>query len=446
MPIQGADVEALEEAAVHFERGSEVVLGAQRLLHSMTSSLGWSGPDQRRYRNEWEGRLSPMLVSSADLLTRIAGTLRIQAHEQTLASADDGRHMVGIATAPANGRGTGGPPPTPLVPPTRPTPLARLAPPPPLAAGRISERSTTGVDYLLVPGTDPRRQFLVHDPRGDGRAVEVFGDLATARRIGIWVPGVGSTIADFDDPASLGANRIVSGTDGLAMIQWLGYDPPDTIVHAAVEMGAGADRAAEDLNRFVDRLRSALPDGSRRTIIIGGHSYGAVVAATAASQGTSADTLVLAGAPGVPVRSVDEMTLNGAKGSTGSVFVAANTFDPVRVGSLADDVVDTTFHSLVTLVTHLPLPGMSLLGGIGHPGDHTLWSRMHTDPTGPSFGATRLSSGPGSDPSGILARLGFSHRYTEDNPEALAAIRRIFESGPPDRDTPSDTNRVGRSR
>jgi hypothetical protein len=42
------------------------------------------------------------------------------------------------------------------------------------------------------------RWFLIFDARGDGRVVEVLGDLAGADRIAVLVPGVGSTLADFD--------------------------------------------------------------------------------------------------------------------------------------------------------------------------------------------------------------------------------------------------------
>ena len=34
------------------------------------------------------------------------------------------------------------------------------------------------------------RQFLTFDPRGNGRIVEVFGDLVAADRIAVLVPGV----------------------------------------------------------------------------------------------------------------------------------------------------------------------------------------------------------------------------------------------------------------
>src|SRR4051794_7348067 len=41
------------------------------------------------------------------------------------------------------------------------------------------------------------RHFLAFDTRGDGTAVEVVGDLATADRIAVVVPGVDTTLATF---------------------------------------------------------------------------------------------------------------------------------------------------------------------------------------------------------------------------------------------------------
>ncbi|MGW0434934.1 alpha/beta hydrolase [Micromonospora sp. NPDC003197] len=42
------------------------------------------------------------------------------------------------------------------------------------------------------------RNFLAFDPRGSGTAVEVLGDLTGADRIVVLVPGVATTLADFD--------------------------------------------------------------------------------------------------------------------------------------------------------------------------------------------------------------------------------------------------------
>ncbi|MEK8110123.1 alpha/beta hydrolase [Micromonospora sp. M12] len=84
------------------------------------------------------------------------------------------------------------------------------------------------------------RRFLLFDRRGDGRAVEVLGDLAGADRIAVLVPGSAAR-----SPTSTGAGRVARRAPSVqagqlyrelraadpaarvAVLAWLGYDPPD---------------------------------------------------------------------------------------------------------------------------------------------------------------------------------------------------------------------------
>lgn len=437
MPIEGADPAVLQDVATSFERGATTLVDIRIRLYDQISTTRWAGPDARRFGDQWERSLVPSLVSSSELLVGLAMVLRTQARQQVAASDDRGV----AEEAVVDGR-TDGPAAEGAVVDDGPKVDRHMDRGP--SRDRPSNSTTAGITYVPVPGLDPSRQFLAYDPRGDGRAVEVFGDLMSARRIGIWVPGVGTTVTDFNDVDTLGARRLWDASHDLVMIEWLGYDPPDTIAHAAVEMASAAGPAAADLNAFVDRLRSTLPDGTERTIIIGGHSYGATVAASAATAGTSADLLVLAGAPGVPATSVDQMTLNGTPGSARSVFVASNAFDPVRAGSLIDDVADAVLHTVIATALRPPVPlPVAILSsssiGAPHPGDHTLWSQMHTDPTGPAFGATRIASGPPKNAGLVemLRGLRRAHSYTEGNPRALESIRRVYSSAIADRHQPA---------
>src|SRR5256885_47141 len=62
-------------------------------------------------------------------------------------------------------------------------------------AERIHDADRTqALSGLLAPGRD----FLSFDPRGTGRAVEVVGDLARARRGAILGPGGDTTLSPFD--------------------------------------------------------------------------------------------------------------------------------------------------------------------------------------------------------------------------------------------------------
>ncbi len=146
----------------------------------------------------------------------------------------------------------------------------------------------------------------------------------------VLVPGVGT---DLDDRRALRSeadrvratvaavhDRDVGGQD-VAVVSWLGYDPPD---HFLGGLHAGA--AATGAPRLVDdvaRLRAA---GADRVVVVG-HSYGALVAARAGALGLAADELVLIGAPGLGVEGVDEIHLR----DDGRVWVAAAAGDLVAL-------------------------------------------------------------------------------------------------------------------
>ncbi|MEV6813062.1 alpha/beta hydrolase [Micromonospora sp. NPDC051296] len=135
------------------------------------------------------------------------------------------------------------------------------------------------------------RRFLAFDARGDGRAVEVVGDLATADRIAVLVPGVGSRLPDFDRGLGGVARRALARQARdlhaalrraepqarVAVLAWLGYDPPDGVAAAATPASArlGARALGEQLRVLAIRRPTA-----RVTLV--GHSYGAVVVGLAA--------------------------------------------------------------------------------------------------------------------------------------------------------------------
>jgi pimeloyl-ACP methyl ester carboxylesterase len=136
------------------------------------------------------------------------------------------------------------------------------------------------------------RRFLAFDPRGDGLAVEVVGDLATADRVAVLVPGIATTLGDFDRGLGGVARRApatqarelagqLSELDpaaGVAVVAWLGYDPPDGLGLDAVRRDLAA-AGARALTRFVAALLAARPTA---TVTLVGHSYGALVLGLAA--------------------------------------------------------------------------------------------------------------------------------------------------------------------
>jgi pimeloyl-ACP methyl ester carboxylesterase len=163
------------------------------------------------------------------------------------------------------------------------------------------------------------RHFLQFDPAGDGRAVEVLGDLATATRVAVLVPGVDTTLADFDRGLG-GVPRRAPGVQArnlydvlskrdryTAVVAWLGYDTPEGIGAAAATEGRARDGAAA-LTAFVHGLLREQP-GLGVTLI--GHSYGSIVVGLAAQRIPEVADVVTLGAPGMGVDRADE--LGGAR-------------------------------------------------------------------------------------------------------------------------------------
>ncbi|MFG1885372.1 alpha/beta hydrolase [Micromonospora sp. NPDC049102] len=201
-----------------------------------------------------------------------------------------------------------------LILPSRPEPVAATGF---VEAYPVTAAAMRAAGHPYADWVADGRRFLTFDARGDGRAVEVLGDLADADRIAVLVPGVGSTLADFDRglggvagraPAVQAAQlyRRLRSTDPsarVAVLAWLGYDPPDGVVAAVSD--ASARRGAIGLAGLLRELATRRPTA---TITVIGHSYGALVAALAAAHAPAqVGDVVSLGGVGAGVQRADEL-------------------------------------------------------------------------------------------------------------------------------------------
>ncbi|MEV4374132.1 alpha/beta hydrolase [Nonomuraea sp. NPDC049637] len=287
-----------------------------------------------------------------------------------------------------------------------PAPVPAAAPPSGLAgryaAGRAAilaaERDAVRRGHrrraaALREMADPARRFLSFDGRDAGRAVEVFGDLATAARIAVLVPGAGITLDKYGLLRG-GSMRLRAALgDRSAVIAWLGYATPSSVSLQALTLGR-ADRAAPALRAFLDELRALRP-GARISLLC--HSYGSAVCGRAA-PGLDVAALVLFGSPGA-----------------GAADVAAlRTRTPVWAGRTAGDWVGRLPHASVELPS-----GTLGLGG---------------DPVAPGFGARVFDAGRGGHSD-----------YLAAGSTALANLARIVTGSPVSwtKGTSQDTTNVG---
>ncbi|MFJ9079196.1 alpha/beta hydrolase [Streptomyces sp. NPDC102278] len=190
-------------------------------------------------------------------------------------------------------------------------------------------------------------RFLSFDGRGEGRAVEVFGDVETADRVAVLVPGSDTTLDTyqrFRAGAVALQQRLQAEHPRSAVVAWLGYDTPGTVSTTVLTTGR-ADEGAAELGPFVAGLRGVTRSVARISLLC--HSYGSVVCARTAT-GPEVTDIVLYGSPGTGAGSVAELA------TTARVWAGRGNGDwvarvpHVRIGSVGfgADPVDPGFGAL----------------------------------------------------------------------------------------------------
>ncbi|MFI9046309.1 alpha/beta hydrolase [Streptomyces sp. NPDC053427] len=202
------------------------------------------------------------------------------------------------------------------------------------------------------------RQILAFDPAGDGRAAEVFGNLTTARRVSVVVPGVDTNLSTFERTAKAltapvgmakslyKAERTARPDARTAVIAWADYTSP-----AGLGVEAATGQLAEAGAVRLRELTESLP--STDSVSLFCHSYGSVVCGVAARQlPSNVEDIAVAGSPGMRAGNLSGL------GTHARVWAMRD----------ADDWIQD-------------VPYMEV-GGIGH----------GADPVDPSFGSRVLSA------------------------------------------------------
>ncbi len=243
----------------------------------------------------------------------------------------------------------------------------RLTPVGRQTAGQLMHR----LESMMSPG----RQILAFDPAGDGRAAEVFGNLATARRVSVVVPGVDTNLSTFERTAKANtapvgmahslyqAERTARPGARTAVIAWADYTTPAGLgVEAAT--GQLAEAGAVRLRALTETLPSATP------VSLFCHSYGSVVCGVAARRlPSNVEDIAVAGSPGMRA---DNLAGLGTHARVWAMRDADDWIQDVpymEVGGLGHgaDPVDPAFGSRI----------LSAQGAHGHagyfaPGTHSL--------------------------------------------------------------------------
>lgn len=214
------------------------------------------------------------------------------------------------------------------------------------------------------------RQILAFNPNGRGLVAEVFGDLTTARRTAVVVPGVDTDILTYEKSVKpysapegmaedlYNSERAADPGAKTAVIAWADYTTPQGVGLDA-STGGLAEAGAVRLNDMV----RALPERTQVQLFC--HSYGSVLCGVGAAR--------------LPQWKVTDITVAGSPGMRASNVAALRTHARVWAARDATDWIQDVPYVEV--------------GGLGH----------GTDPVSPSFGARVISAAGAQDHTGYFA-------------------------------------------
>lgn len=227
---------------------------------------------------------------------------------------------------------------------------------------RLTERYTS-----LLGG---HRQILAFDPTGSGRVAEVLGDLGTASRVAIVVPGVDTDVLTFERatkeyaaPVGMarelyGAEQVAEPDAHTAVIAWADYTTP-----SGVGLDASTGALAEHGATRLEALVAALP--RRADVSLFCHSYGSVLCGVAA--------------PDLPKGRISDITVFGSPGMR--VKHASGLHTTANIWAARDN------NDWISDVPHLEF------AGLGH----------GADPVNDSFGARVISAAGANGHPGYFA-------------------------------------------
>ncbi|WP_285661027.1 alpha/beta hydrolase [Actinorhabdospora filicis] len=148
---------------------------------------------------------------------------------------------------------------------------------------------------FFAGAADRGHDLIYFDPvanNGQGSWAEVIGDLTSATRVGILVPGgSASVVSDNFIRYALRARSFVDAPEAagkLAVIVWAGADFPSGWLQEG--LAGYAEKAAPRLASFSRDLRARLAPGV--PVIAIGHSYGGPVVGLAETRGLDADVIL----------------------------------------------------------------------------------------------------------------------------------------------------------
>ncbi|MCO5308297.1 MAG: alpha/beta hydrolase family protein [Austwickia sp.] len=235
----------------------------------------------------------------------------------------------------------------------------------------VPAESLAALDEITTP-LKQRGLYLLDARDYPLRTAVLLGDLSLAHTVILHVPGTTTTVdlrlyreatwmSALREEAGRIAGPALGGTDGVAVLDWIGYQAPYDVAarRALGESGirwivpgeAVDDRYAREaaplLVRAARGLRALV--GPHVRLVASGHSYGASVLGLAMQETDVFDAAIITGCPGLFTDTVDKLLL-----PPGKLYAAVATGDIVtRLQIFGPDVAKMAGVKLLGAVPHL---------------------------------------------------------------------------------------------
>jgi intracellular sulfur oxidation DsrE/DsrF family protein len=224
-------------------------------------------------------------------------------------------------------------------------------------------------EQLTALLNDPTATYLRADGTGDGRVVQVFGDLVSAQHIIVFVPGMDNELNDYRESLQKRAQSVLAEMQRqagpgvpVAVVAWLGYDTPDYTPVRLVTQAATSNKAVDGAKALESDLVNIRKQNPRAHITVLAHSYGTVVLGEAMRRGLNVSDAIAVGSPGMNTTSRKKLLSPGVK-----FWASKSTKSAWSIAS--KPIVTVPFDPISVLPTH------------------------GEDPSAKGFGANRFSSG-----------------------------------------------------
>jgi Alpha/beta hydrolase len=166
--------------------------------------------------------------------------------------------------------------------------------------------SKTRTEQLEALLDDAAATYLRADGTGDGRVVQVFGDLISAQHIIVFVPGMDNELNDYRASLQKRAQAVLvemqrqAGANvPVAVVAWLGYDTPDYTPLRLVTQAATSNKARAGAKALETDLATIRKQNPRAHVTVLAHSYGTVVLGEAMRRGLNVPDAIAVGSPGM---------------------------------------------------------------------------------------------------------------------------------------------------